>query len=442
MPIDLTLPQGDLLVAPEQAAWVEATMTRLADPSFVQAITQKGNETAFLDDEDEADFWDERMSWARPYKVKNGVLTIPVRGVLLNNFPYSFGGWATGYEYIEAAVRRGVDDTEVNEVLLHVDSPGGLVAGCFDCADRIYEARGTKPIRAVADESAYSAAYALASSADDITVARTGGVGSIGVMCAHIEMSEALEQRGIKVTLIYAGERKVDGHPTKPLSKEAQAKMQERTDALYGMFVSLVARNRGLDEATVRGTEADIFMAPQAIEIGLADATGGLDSMSASADSQQDEEPEMSKDNSAAPEAATTQALEAARTEGFEAGKAEGMTAGQTAERERVSTIMDSEEAKTRPVAARQVALSSDMSAEAAAKFLAGLPAEAPATGKTASGEQEQGSRESGNGGNGFDDVMQRSGNPDLGASTEGDGEEMSVSDKIFASAGLGKARA
>ena len=73
------------------------------------------------------DFWDEDVWYAyyRPYTVENGVLNIPVAGVLLNNFPYQLGRWATGYAYIEAAVQRGLDDPEVMGILFVEDSPGG-----------------------------------------------------------------------------------------------------------------------------------------------------------------------------------------------------------------------------------------------------------------------------------------------------------------------------
>jgi signal peptide peptidase SppA len=422
---DFVMPHGDLLVAPESQEWIESLLATMAEPNFMERFNRKGTSEPSVSAGD--DFWTEvKGTWReslRPYTVNDGVLTIPVKGMLLKGLPYALGGYATGYEYITAAVERGVGDRQVGEIVLDINSPGGTVAGCFDCSDVVFAARGAKPIRAMANESAYSAAYAIASAADDITVARTGGVGSIGVIAAHMEVSSRLEQQGIKVTPVYAGKQKIDGQPYVPLSDEAKARMQERTDALYDIFVSTVARNRGLDEQTVRDTEAATFMAPQAVENGLADAVGTLDSLSANADpsNNDDEDEEMSTVEQAVHDAAVAQAT----TDGNTAGK---MT-GATDERARVSTIMDSEEAKTRPAAARHVALNSNMSAEEASTFLTGLPEETPQVDPNA------------NNGNSFADEMSNGNNPNLGADDgNGDGNgnqsEMSVADKIFASAG------
>lgn len=426
----IVMPHGDLLVAPEAAAWVGTLLNQMAAPEFAQEFTQKVNDERM----DNVGFWTEfagtRYEALRPYKVSDGVLTIPVKGMLLKGFPFAWGGIATGYEYVEAAVLRGVSDSEVREIVLDVNSPGGTVAGCFDCVDTIYEARGTKPIRAAANEAAYSAAYAIASAADDITVARTGGVGSIGVYSAHMDISAMLANEGVTITQVFKGERKADGQPFAPLSDAAKASMEARCAALHQIFVSTVARNRGMDEETVANTESATFMAHEAVENGLADAVGPLGKMSASADHSSDEDETMSKENTSVTQAEHDSAVATATAAGTEAGKA----AGRAEERARIASIMDSEEAKTRPVAAQNVAMKSDMSVEDATAFLAGMPEEAKAD--APNGNTETGA--------GFDAAMNGTGNPDLGAdpNAETGASEMSVSDGIFASAGLAPASA
>jgi hypothetical protein len=82
---------------------------------------------------------------------------------------------------------------------------------------------------------------------------------------------------GVKVTFIFAGKHKVDGNAYEPLPADVKARIQERIDELYGIFVGTVAQNRGLDEQAVRDTEALTFTASQATSNGLADAIGTLD---------------------------------------------------------------------------------------------------------------------------------------------------------------------
>jgi ClpP class serine protease len=237
----------------------------------------------------------------------------------------------------------------------------------------------------------YSAAYAIGSAADSITVTRSGGVGSIGVVQGHKDVSEAMKQDGLKMTFIFAGKHKVDGNSYEPLPPAVKARMQSRIDVLYEEFVATVARNRGMEAQAVRDTEALSFTAPEAVENGLADSIGSLDDAVAAfaADLNQDEgDIEMSTtDTTAVALAAHEAAVTAARAEGLAAGRAEGNTAGVaagvTAERARVNAILASDEAKARPVAALAVALDSDMSEASAKVFLGKMPVEAKATAAT-----------------------------------------------------------
>lgn len=336
------------------------------------------------------DFWFREDDWRaryRPYNVSGGILTIPVKGVLLHDFPWTIGGWATGYDYILKAFQRGMADASVKGIAFLIHSPGGDVAGCFDAVDKMFAAKGTKPIRAFAHEYAYSAAYAIASLADKIVMSRTGGVGSIGVVTAHVDYSKALENEGVKVTFIQFGKHKTDGNPYEALSADAQARIQARIDELGEVFVATVARNRKMDGGKVRETEALTYSASEAISIGLADAVGPLDDAVAAfaadletAQVQGDEH--MSKETPAAVDQA---AIDAARAEGNTAGVA----AGVTAERARISAILESDAAKTRPAAARMLAFDTDKDSTSAIAALAKLPEEKSETSTAAPGASQ-----------------------------------------------------
>jgi signal peptide peptidase SppA len=204
--------------------------------------------------------------------VGNGVAVIPIIGSLVQRSDWmtSMSGMIS-YSHIERMVNAAMDDPEVREIVLEFDSPGGEVAGAFDLADRLASLRGKgKKITAIANEFAASAAYLLASAADEIAVPRTGMVGSIGVVAAHYDYSKALEKRGIAVTFVYAGEKKIEGNPYQPLSESAKKEWQDEIDGIYAMFVETVAKNRGMTAEKVRDTKAGMFTGAKAVEIGLA----------------------------------------------------------------------------------------------------------------------------------------------------------------------------
>ncbi|WP_289992222.1 S49 family peptidase [Photorhabdus laumondii] len=222
--------------------------------------------------------WEDDESFSRPrnsdagYDVVEGIAVIPILGTLVQKLgslrPYS---GMTGYDGIRQSFLTALYDPEVNGICLDIDSPGGEVAGCFDLVDEIYSARGTKPIHAILSENAYSAAYALASAADKIYVPRTGGVGSIGVIVIHCDWSQRIKEDGLQVTIITYGDRKAESNPYVPLTEQARTAIQDDVDAMGKLFVSTVARNRGISEKTIRGTQAACFLAAEGVKLGLAD---------------------------------------------------------------------------------------------------------------------------------------------------------------------------
>jgi len=417
-----------LLIEPGKVDVVGSTIQYLStDPEAVKML----NEGMSAPGADE--FWGRDEHPYRPYVVHNGVLQIPIQGTLLNRFSYQFGRWATGYRYIEMALARGLADPQVKAIALIVDSPGGEVAGCFELGDKIFAGRDAKPIRAFASDHAYSAAYALASSASDFVVTRSGGTGSIGVVRAHIDQSEQLEKMGIKLTLIYAGKHKVDGNAYEKLPDSVKGRIQERIDRIYGVFTSTVARNRGIDDNAVRATEALTFDAQDSTAQGFADRIGALEEemviFTNEVAEAEDEQMSITQEQ-------MDKAVAAAKVEGVAEGTAAGLEAGRvegsTAERTRVTAIMGSDEAKNRPAAA-QMMVDLGVPADKASEQLAKLPEEKASAPK---GKEEAKGKKSG-----FEAAMEN-GNPEVGA--EGGDEEkdkMSISDGIFASAGYAPAK-
>ena len=228
---------------------------------------------------DEEDDPDEMARSQKPYLVTpEGIAVIGVSGTLVKKASWldAVSGMQS-YESIRAAFQDAVGDPRIQGILLDVDSPGGEVGGLFDLADEIYNARAEKPCMAIADDDAFSAAYAIASSAQRLFVTRTGGVGSVGVIALHLDQSAFDEKAGRKYTAIYAGARKNDFNPHEALSSAAKDELQAEIDRLYDMFVGTVARNREMKPALVRNTEAGLCYAEKAISAGFADQVGTFD---------------------------------------------------------------------------------------------------------------------------------------------------------------------
>lgn len=199
-----------------------------------------------------------------------GVALVPVVGPL---GPARYWPW-TSYEEVSAGLAAALADPGVTAAVLVVDSPGGYVAGCADCAAsvRALAAGSAKPVSAYAQDLAASAAYWLASATGRVTTTQTGLVGSVGALIVHAEASKALADWGFQVNVVRSGPRKAEANFLEPLSEAARAQLQREVDEAAALFVADVATSRALSEAAVRATQAACLTATQALEAGFCDA--------------------------------------------------------------------------------------------------------------------------------------------------------------------------
>ncbi|MCP3943233.1 MAG: S49 family peptidase [Desulfobacteraceae bacterium] len=176
------------------------------------------------------------------------------------------------YDRIRAQIDAAVNDRGVKAIVLKIFSPGGLVTGCKELADFIFDAGKKKHIYAYADGLICSAAYWLGSAADHIAAPITASVGSIGVRTVHVDWSKWNENAGLNFTHLAAGSYKTMGNEDEPLSKEAKGYIQARIDQIYTIFVDSVARNRGVDtKKALSMADGKVFLAEEALEKGLID---------------------------------------------------------------------------------------------------------------------------------------------------------------------------
>lgn len=208
----------------------------------------------------------------------DGIGLVSVLGVLSQRFDWmaALCGWTT-YEGLASTFAAMLADYRVRAILMDVDSPGGEAGGMPDAADQILAARAQKPVWAVANTFAASAAYALAGSAQKLYVPRLALVGSIGAVCVHVDQSAQDKAYGERYTAIYSGARKIDGWEHAPLSEGARSAFQAGIDHCRDAFAELVGRQGRMTKAEAMATEAGIYHDQEAVSAGLADAVGSFD---------------------------------------------------------------------------------------------------------------------------------------------------------------------
>lgn len=261
-------------ILPERLAAIAAVLhraasgVRLSDVEISQAIGDAPQAVQARRDQDS--------------KAPGAVAVLPLFGVVshrIHQVQDISGPGGTSTEGFARRFRQAVNDPGIESIVIDVDSPGGSVFGVPELADEIFEARSKKKIVAVANAYAASAAYWIASAAQELVVTPSGEVGSIGVWTAHQDFSKQLEMLGVNISLISAGKFKVEGNPYQPLGDEARAAIQTSVDDYYDAFVKAVARNRNVKASDVRGGfgQGRMVSAKDAIAEGMADRVATLD---------------------------------------------------------------------------------------------------------------------------------------------------------------------
>lgn len=211
--------------------------------------------------------------------ITNGVAVLPIHGVMaprMNIMAEVSGGTST--QEVSKWFQAAVNDPKVSAIVLDIDSPGGTATGNEELAQMIRDARGKKPIKAVATSMMASAAYYVGSAADEVIASPSAEVGSIGTYMIHGESSRADENAGVKYTVVKAGDNKAVGNDVEPLGSHGRAVLQERVNAVNDQFVNAVAANRRMTVEAVNESfgQGKVFLAEKARQIGMVDRVATL----------------------------------------------------------------------------------------------------------------------------------------------------------------------
>lgn len=202
------------------------------------------------------------------------VAVVEVTGPLMHHPDF----WFDSYDGIKERVKEALAST-ASCVLLSVDSPGGLVAGCFDTVREIRTmvAAAGKPLYAYLDANACSGGYALLCAASKVFVPPSGIGGSIGVISDIIDATAQDAQWGEKHTIIKSGARKADTNPHVEITPDGIAAEQRVVDRLAEQFFALVSECRGISVENVAALEAGVLVGAELVAAGLADQVATFD---------------------------------------------------------------------------------------------------------------------------------------------------------------------
>lgn len=213
----------------------------------------------------------------RSVTVRDGVAVIPISGPVFRyaNLFTDISG-ATSTEVLATDFQAALDDPAVSSIVLNFDSPGGEATGINELGDLIYNARSRKPIKAYVGGDGASAAYWMASAADEVIVDDTAQLGSVGVVLSLRKQEDKPGSKTYEIVSSNAPNKRPD------IETEAgRAQLQTRVDELANVFLDKVARNRGIPRAEVndRFRQGGMATGALAVEAGMADRLGSLESL-------------------------------------------------------------------------------------------------------------------------------------------------------------------
>ena len=185
-------------------------------------------------------------------------------------------------EFVLPALREAMEDKDAKALVLLINSPGGspVQAGIINDEIARLRKKHDKPVYAVVEDTCASGAYYIAAAADKIYVDKASLVGSIGVLMNGFGFVDTLDKLGVERRLLTAGENKGFLDPFSPMTAEQKQFAQAMLDQIHRQFIAVVKKGRGERLKETPEIFSGLFWnGEQAIDLGLADAYGSLDSV-------------------------------------------------------------------------------------------------------------------------------------------------------------------
>lgn len=189
-----------------------------------------------------------------------------------------FGSAVSGSEDIVSLLEDARKNSDVQAIVIRINSPGGSPSGSEEVWNEIQRVRKSgKPVYVSMADVAASGGYYIASPADRIFADDSTLTGSIGVIFDGADMSGLYKKIGINPEVIKSGKFKDIGSSARPMTPEERQLLQGIVDSTFQTFVKAVADGRKLPEAEVRKiADGRVFTGRQALKVKLVDEIGGL----------------------------------------------------------------------------------------------------------------------------------------------------------------------
>lgn len=254
----------------------------------------------------------------RSVSVRDGVAIVPISGPIMRraNLFTEISG-ATSLQMLASDLYAADADPQVRAIVLDIDSPGGQAAGIADMATIV--AAIDKPVIAYVDNQAASAAYWIAAAADEIVISRAAMLGSVGV----IVTANTKQQDGTVQIISTQSPRKRPDMST----ETGRAQVQALVDDLADVFVSDVAQLRGISIEDVLSWEGDMLVGSKAVDAGMADRLGDIESIIAGLSGSLQRNHNMSTNHAASSPGVTRESIVADHPAIADALRAEGRDA-------------------------------------------------------------------------------------------------------------------
>lgn len=206
---------------------------------------------------------------------KDGIAIVAISGPMMKG-QSKYGGTST--LRTRQALREAANDDGVKGIILHVDSPGGTVAGTADLARDVQRSAERKRVYAHIDDLGASAAYWAASQATRVFAGPSSEIGSIGTVAIVRDTSGAAEMAGIKVHIVSTGNFKGAFTDGASVSEEDLQYLQQRVEDLNVHFLRAVMDGRKMDPERVSAVaDGRVFIASRAKKMGLIDGVQDFD---------------------------------------------------------------------------------------------------------------------------------------------------------------------